>query len=132
MDDFEVVDGEGTVHHPLDGFNQQEYDQFIQKVGQIAFNIPMASEMVSHKWPAGIIRDYYDVGSSHQKNKIDLAAARYIKDLFTLPTAMLACKWRQDVFGSIENWSDAFHGVKNRGTGAASISQKLSEYRKKA
>lgn len=99
---------EKLYHHPLEGFTQEEYQQFLMKVGILAFNMPVASIKAGHVNPLSTVRDYLDVPKSG--DKILIAASQYLKDLLKMRTAELAQKWRNDAFESDEDW---FYAVEN-------------------
>ncbi len=100
------MENDGLYHHPLEGFSQKEYDQFLDLLGRLTFNIPMASMLAGHRWPLNTVRDYVDTHPND--HKILKAAKQYLKDLVRMTTPELAQKWRNDAFSDDETW---FHAV---------------------
>lgn len=102
------MENDGLYHHPLEGFSQKEYEQFLDRLGRLTFNIPMASMLARHRWPLNTVRDYVDIYPTD--DKITKAAKQYLVDLVKMTTPELAQKWRNDAFPDDETW---FHAVKH-------------------
>lgn len=77
-----------------DVLDKKERDALAFRLGELLLALPKVSAYAGHKRPFNTLRDYVDVDA--MGDPVSCKAAEYLKDISTLTTARMLCKWFRD------------------------------------